>query len=96
MTLSPSVPPSGEVLIPIVIDSDGSSTRVIGSGHRLVGIGERLADRDLREARHRDDLARARLVGLDAIERVGDVELGDLGLLDRAVHPAPGDLLATA
>ena len=38
----------------------------------------------------------AGLVGVDAVERLGDVELGDLDPLDRAVGAAPGDRLAPA
>ena len=94
VTFEPSWPDSGDVLIPIVIDSDGSSTRTTGSGSRVVGVGEGLADRDLGDPRDRADLPRARLVGVDAIERLGHVELDDLHPLDRAVGPAPGDLLA--
>ena len=37
MTLSPELPASGEVLIPIVIDSDGSSTAITGSGRGSSG-----------------------------------------------------------
>ena len=37
MTLSPSWPASGDVLIPTVIESDGSSTRVTGSGRGSSG-----------------------------------------------------------
>ena len=43
-----------------------------------------------------DDLARPGLLGVHAVERLGDVELGDLGGLDRAVGAAPGDRLAAA
>ena len=63
---------------------------------RVVGIGERLADRDLRDAGDGHDLARAGLVGGHPVERVGDVELGDAGPLDRAVDAAPGDGAALA
>ena len=37
VTLSPSRPASGEVLMPIVIDSDGSSTWMTGSGRGSSG-----------------------------------------------------------
>ncbi len=63
---------------------------------RVLGVGERLADRDLGDAGHRDDLPRPCLGGVDALERLGDVQLGDLRALDRAVRAAPGDLLAAA
>ena len=64
---------------------------------RILEIGERLPDRDLLEAGERDDLARARLVGRDAVQRVGDVELGHLRARHRLpVGAAPGDVLALA
>ncbi len=37
MSRSPSVPASGDVLMPIVIESDGSSTVVTGSGRGSSG-----------------------------------------------------------
>ena len=55
----------------------------------IVGIREGLADRDLRDPRHRADLTGTGLVGLDPVQGLGDVELGDLGSFDRAVGPAP-------
>ena len=63
---------------------------------RIVEVGERLADRHLGNAGDRDDVARPRLRRLDAVERLGHVELGHLGALDRAVGAAPGDLLPLA
>ena len=65
--------------MPIVTRCDGSSTVITGSGARVVGVGERLADRHVGQAGDGDDLARAGLVGVDAVERLGDVELGDAG-----------------
>jgi hypothetical protein len=53
------VPASGEVLMPIVIESDGSSTVVTGQRTRIVRVGDRLADRDLGDAGDRDDLPRS-------------------------------------
>ena len=67
-----------------LVDGDGRQ------GHGVVGVGQGLADGDVGHAGHRGDLARARLVGGHPVQRVGDVELGDLGPLDRAVQPAPG------
>ena len=90
----PSRPASGEVLIPMVIDRLGSSTCSGSSGDRVVGVGERLADRDLLEAGDRDDVAGTRGLGRDALQRLGDVHLGELDVLDRAVEPAPRDGLA--
>ncbi len=62
-----------------------------GQRARVVGIGERLADRHVGEPGDRHDLARAGLVGVDAFERLGEVQLGDLDRLDRAVGAAPRD-----
>ena len=90
------MPASGEVLIPIVTESDGSSTVVTGSGRGSSGIGDRLADRHVRQSGKRDDVAGPGLVGRDAIERLGDEELGHTRVLDRAVRAAPRDLRALA
>ena len=63
--------------MPIVTLIDGSSTVITGSGFGFVEVGERLADRDVGHAGDGDDLARPGLGGVDAIQRLGDVELGD-------------------
>ena len=70
------------------VDADRHrQARVVDVDHgqrpRVVGVGERLADGDVGEAGDGDDLARADLVGVDAVERLGDVELGDAHVLDR-------------
>ena len=62
VSLSPSWPDSGDVLIPIVIDRLGSSTWMTGKRARIVGVGERLADGDVGQAGDGDDLARADFV----------------------------------
>ena len=67
-----------------LVDQDGRQ------GPRVVGVGQGLADGHLGEAGHGHDLARPRLVVVDPFEGLGDVELGDLDPLDRAVDPAPG------
>ena len=85
----PDWPASGEVLMPIVMPSAGSSIAIGGSGLGILRVGDRLADRDLRDARDRDDLPRPGLVGVDAPQALRDVELGDGGALDGAVAPAP-------
>ena len=92
----PSRPDSGEVLMPMVIDRLGSSMVMTGSGPGVVGVGQRLADGDLGDAGDGDDLARPGLVGRHPVERLGHVQLGDLGVDDRAVGPAPGDQLVLA
>ena len=63
VSLLPDWPASGEVLMPIVMPSAGSSTCDDRQRRRVVGVGDRLADRDLGDAGDRDDLARAGLVG---------------------------------
>jgi hypothetical protein len=59
-------------------------------------LGQRLANGDLGQAGQGDDLPRPGLVGGHTVERLGDVQLGHLDLLDGAVGPAPRDLLAPA
>ena len=63
---------------------------------RVLGVGERLADRHLGQPGDGDDLARPGLLGGNALQRLGHVELGDRRPLDAAVGPAPGDRLAVA
>jgi small GTP-binding protein len=60
----------------------------------VVRVGQRLADGHLGETGDGADLTRAGFGRVDAVERLGDVELGDLDLLDRAVELAPRDGLA--
>ena len=59
----PSCPASGEVLMPI----DDRQRRLVDGDHRqrprILGIGERLADRDVRQPGDGDDLARPGLLG---------------------------------
>ncbi len=83
------------------VDADGyRQRRLVDGDHgqraRIVGVGDRLADRHVGEAAEGDDLPGAGLLGADALQRVGDEELGDVGPLDRAVGAAPGDPLAGA
>ena len=61
---------------------------------RAFEVGQRLTDGDLLDARDRRDLARPRLVRLDALKALGNVEPTDRGALDRTVATAPRDLLA--
>ncbi len=82
--------------MPIVIDSDGSSTVDDRQRARVVRVGDRLADGHVRQAGERDDLPRSRLVGRNAVERVGDEQLDHLRVRDRPVGAAPGDLRALA
>ena len=83
------------------VDPDLDRERgLVDADHRqrrgLLGIGERLADRHLFDAGDGDDFARAGLLGRHPLERLGHVELGDGRALDRAVGPAPADLLPGA
>src|SRR6478752_8698985 len=61
---------------------------------RVLGVGEGLADGDVGDAGHGDDVAGARLLGGLALEGLGHEQLGDLDALLRAVVAAPHDLLA--
>ena len=96
VSLLPSWPASGEVFC---ADRD-RERRLVDRDHRqrarVLGVGERLADRDVGQAGDGDDLARAGLRGLDPVQRLGDVELGDLRARHRAVGAAPGDRRALA
>ncbi len=96
VSLVPDWPASGER-----VDPDRHAERGLLDGDhrqraRVVRVGDRLADRDLRDARQGDDLAGAGRVRGDARQSLGHVQLGDADLLDGAVAPAPGDLLAAA
>jgi hypothetical protein len=83
-------------LIPIVIDRLGSSMVMRRQRAGVLDVGEGLADRDVGDAGDGDDLTGSDLVGVDALEGLGDVQLGDLDPLDGAVDAAPGDLVALA
>ena len=65
-----------------------------GQRARVGGVGQRVADRDVGQAGDGDDLAGAGRGRVDPVERLGDVQLGDLDPLDGAVVAAPRDLLA--
>jgi hypothetical protein len=83
------------------VDADRDAERRLVDGDhrqrpRVVQVGERLADRHLGDAGDGDDLAGTGLVGLDALQCLGHVQLADLRLLDRPVGAAPGDVLAAA
>ena len=64
--------------MPIVTESDGSSTVMTGSGRGSSRVGERLADRDVGIPATAMISPGPGLVGLDAVERLGHVELADL------------------
>ena len=77
VSLVPSLPASGEVLMPSTIESEGSSTVITGSGSRVLGVGQGLADRHLFHPGDGDQFARPGLLGRHPLERLGDEELGD-------------------
>ena len=97
VSFEPSLPASGEVLMPIVIDSDGSSTVITGSGRGSSGSAS--VSPIVTSGRPATAMISPGpgLLGVDAVERLGHVELGRPGrALDGAVGAAPGDLLALA
>ena len=53
----PSRPASGELLMPKIISSVGSSTSTRGKARRTVGVADRVADFDLLQADHGHDVA---------------------------------------
>ena len=96
VSLSPSRPESGEVLIPIVIERLGSSTVETGSGRGSSGSASVSPIVTSGRPATATISPGPGLVGVDAVERLGHVELGDLHALDPAVGAAPGDLLPLA
>ena len=64
----PSWPASGEVLTPNVMRSTGSSTARRVSGGGVVGGGDGVADLDLGEAGHHEQVAGRQLVDLGAAD----------------------------
>ena len=80
--------------MPIVIESDGSSTAITGSGRGSSGsasVSPIVTSGIPATAMISPGPCLARL---DPVERLRHVELGDLRALDRPVGAAPGDLLA--
>ena len=65
-------------------------------GTRVVDGGKGVADGHLVDAGDRDQVARAGLVGLHAVQRLGQVQLGELDPLHLAVLAAPGNRLTAA
>ena len=89
-------PASGEVLMPIVIESDGSSTAITGSGRGSSGSASVSPIVTSGMPATAMISPGPGLLGLDPVERLGDVQLGHLRPLDRPVRAAPGDLLRRA
>ena len=67
-----TLPTSGEVLVPMVIEIAGSSTWIGGQRANVFGVGEGLTDRDVGESGDGDDVAGAGALGRVAVERLGD------------------------
>ena len=89
----PSWPASGDVLMPTVIDRLGSSTVNGGNGRgssTSASVSPIVMSGKPAIAMMSPGPAG---LGVDAVERFGHVELGDLRLLDRPVDAAPRDLL---
>ena len=84
------------MLIPTVIESEGSSTEITGSGRGSSGSASVSPIVTSSQAGDGDDLAGPGLGGLDPVERLGHVELADRRPLDLAVGAAPGDRLPVA
>ena len=81
------------------VDADGHRDRRLvdgddRQGHGVLDIGEGLADRDLRDTCHGDDVAGAGAVSGYAGEVLRDEQFDDLRALDGAVDLHPRDLLA--
>ena len=81
------------------VDADGHRERRLVDGDhgqrpRIERVGEGLADHHLGDAGDGDQVARPRLLGLDAVERLADEQLGHLRARDRPVGAAPRNLLA--
>ena len=87
VTYWPSLPASGEVLMPKIIDTVGSSTSVYGIGIAVFGIGDGFADGDVLDAGEADDVAGERFLDLDALQALEREQLGDPRFL-RLCHPA--------
>src|ERR1019366_3040213 len=70
-----------------LVDVDGRER------HRVLEIGQRLADRDLLDARNDDEVARVRFLDFDASQPFERHDLRDFGLRDGAIELADRDLL---
>ena len=95
VSFSPSLPASGDVLTPIVIDM---LARRRDHGQRPGSSASASVSPIVTSAMpgDGDDLTGSGVVRVDPVERFGHVQLRDLRTLDRPVGAAPGDLLALA
>ena len=95
VTLVPfSRPESGPVLVPSRHRDGRLVDRDERQRARVLGVGERVTDHDVGDAGDGDDVARPRLFGGLALQRLGHHQLSDLDPVDGAVVLAPRDLLA--
>ena len=89
-------PANGDVLMVNVIAMVGSSIWMCGSGFGSLGAGDGLADGDAFDAGDGQNVARAADGFVHALQAFERVQLGDLGLVDRAVELGDGDFVAVA
>ena len=85
----PSRPASGEVLMPTTIEIDGSSTASTGSGRGSSGSASVSPIVTSGSPATRDQLARAGLVDLHPLQRLGDLELTQVRRAARCRRRAP-------
>ena len=83
VTLSPSVPASGESLTRKIMASVGGSIGCAGSGVLDLGVADGVGDGRLRQAGDRDDVAGLGLVDRHALEAAERQHLGDAAGLDQ-------------
>ncbi len=96
VSLSPSWPASGEELIPIVTDSEGSSTVIAGSG-RGSSASASVSPIVISGIPATEMISPAAASSASTrVERLGDVQLADPDPLDGSLGAAPGDRLAAA
>ena len=84
------------MLIPTVIDSDGSSTLITGNGRGSSGSASVSPIITSGMPATAISSPGPCLVDLDPFERLADIQLGHLRALDRAVRATPGDVLRAA
>ncbi len=83
------------------VDTDGHADRRLVHGDhrqrpRVLRIGQRLTDHDIRDARDGDDVARSGLLARHPLQRLRDQQLADLHPVGAAVRPAQHHALPTA
>ena len=91
VSLSPSLPGERRVLMPIVTESDGSSTVMTGSG-RGSSASASVSPIVISGMPATEMISPAPASSaVDAVERLGHIQLGDLDALDRPIGAAPRD-----